>query len=325
LLQHRLEDMARDTTALSDLSKMKNEADGHFRRPASTFRSFIEKNGQFPPEKDRYHLYISYGCPWANRTVIVRELKGLEDIIGLSVVGLMDKDGWAFAPVSKAFPEVTDDLINHAQHIKDLYLAVEPEYTGRFTVPVLWDKKTSTIVNNESSEIIRIFNSGFNEFLPEDKAKLDFYPENLRAEIDEINGWVYETVNNGVYKAGFATSQEAYNVAVTALFKSLDGLEKILEGKDYLVGSQLTEADIRLFTTIIRFDVGYHGAFKCNIGSIRHDYPNINSWVKKLYWLRSEFKDNTKFDHIKVGYYSLPKVNATGIVPLGPVPDIETL
>jgi len=191
---------------------------------------------------------------------------------------------------------------------------------------VLWDKKLETIVNNESAEIIRILNVAFNDQLPADKAKIDLYPEDLRAEIDETNTWVYDTVNNGVYKSGFATTQSAYEAAVKPLFESLDRLEKILDGKEYLVGNRLTEADVRLFTTIVRFDPVYHGHFKCNIGSIRHNYPNINLWLKRLYWNNSAFKDTTNFEHIKTHYYwSHKQINPTGIVPVGPVPYIEPL
>ncbi|PIL23138.1 hypothetical protein GSI_14447 [Ganoderma sinense ZZ0214-1] len=299
--------------------------DGSFDRRPTTFRNAIEKGGQFEPEKDRYHLYVSYGCPWATRTLIVRKLKGLEDFIGLTVVSpRLTPESWAFAKIDP-FPGVDDDPLYGSSYLKELYLKANPEYKGRFTVPVLWDKKTETIVNNESSEIIRFFNTAFNHLLPADKAALDLYPEPRRKEIDELNEWVYNTVNNGVYKAGFATTQKAYEDAVVPLFDSLDRLEKILAGKDYLVGNQLTEADVRLFVSIIRFDVGYHGAFKCNLRTIRDGYPAIHLWLRKLYWNNSAFSETCRFDHIKGGYYVMKTLNPHGIVPLGPVPNILPL
>ncbi|KAG5642362.1 hypothetical protein DXG03_002959 [Asterophora parasitica] len=209
------------------------------------------------------------------------------------------------------------DPVYHSEHVKDLYIKVDPDYSGRFTVPVLWDKKTHTIVNNESSEIIRIFNTAFNDAIPADKAKLHFYPANLRAQIDELNEWIYPNINNGVYRAGFATSQAAYQKAVVELFEALDKVEKLLVGKDYLVGDTLTEADIRLWVTIIRFDPVYVGHFKCNIRTIRDGYPAIHRRVThplqihKLYWNNDAFKSSTDFDHIKTHYYwSHPAVSA---------------
>ncbi|GJE97463.1 glutathione-S-transferase [Phanerochaete sordida] len=291
----------------TDVNKMKVQPDGSFDRKPSTFRHWITAEGPFKPEKDRYHLYVSYGCPWATRTLIVRQLKGLEEIIPVTVVSpRMDEDGWPFANVDP-FPDTDIDPLHGARHLKDLYLRVEPEFAGRFTVPLLWDKKQDTIVNNESSEIIRIFNAAFNDLLPKDKAALDLYPESLRSEIDELNAWVYDTVNNGVYKSGFAQSQKAYEAAVIPLFESLDRLEKLLASKEYLVGGQLTEADVRLFVTVIRFDVAYHTHFKCNIRSIRGDYPELHRWLRKLYWTVPAFKDTCNFQHIKVGlllYYA---------------------
>ncbi|KAF8342906.1 glutathione S-transferase [Cantharellus anzutake] len=312
----------------SDITRWASE-DGHFRRQASVFRDTIEPNGAFPPEAGRYHLYVSFACPWAQRTLIVRKLKGLEDAIGVTIVSpLLGENGWPFANAA-AFPQAEEDSLHpEFKHLKELYFQVNPEYKGRFTVPVLWDKKNETIVNNESSEIIRILNTSFDQFsASEVQRKLDLYPEPLRGEIDATNSWVYDTVNNGVYKAGFATIQNAYDVAVKRLFESLDRLEKIFSGdKNYLVGDQLTEADVRLYTTIVRFDPVYHGHFKCNLGSIRHDYPNINRWVKNLYWNNAAFKDTTNFSHIKTHYYwSHPQINPTRIVPLGPKVDIEPL
>ncbi|KAI0806214.1 glutathione S-transferase [Irpex lacteus] len=314
------------TNSNADISKMQAEKDGSFKRKASSFRSHITKDGQYTPEKGAYHLYVSYACPWATRTLIVRQLKGLEDFVGVTVVSpRMGEHGWPLGDVDP-FPAADPDPVNGAQHIKDLYNKVQPDYDGRYTVPVLWDKKTSTIVNNESSEIIRMFNSEFNDRLPEEKAKLDYYPEALREEIDSVNEWVYDTVNNGVYKSGFATTQSAYEAAVIPLFKSLDRLESMLEGKDYLIGNRLTEADIRLFVTIVRFDPVYVGHFKCNIRTIRDGYPNLHLWMRKLYWTIPAFKDTCNFEHIKTHYYwSHPMINPHRVVPVGPEPNILPL
>ncbi|KIJ55638.1 hypothetical protein M422DRAFT_152260, partial [Sphaerobolus stellatus SS14] len=264
---------------------------------------------------------------WAHRALILRKLKGLEELISVSVVSpYMGNNGWPFANVADAeFPGSTIDHLHNAEHVKDLYFKASPDYKGRYTVPILWDKKTDTIVNNESSEIIRIFNSDFNDLLPAEKAQIDLYPGDLKKDIDELNAWVYDHLNNGVYKCGFAKSQEAYEKAVKPLFESLDRLEKVLEGKEYLFG-RLTEADVRLYTTIIRFDPVYHGHFKCNFSTIRGGYPNINRWLKNLYWNNDAFKSTTDFDHIKTHYYwSHTMINPTRVVPLGPIPAIESL
>ncbi|KAF8438129.1 glutathione S-transferase [Boletus edulis BED1] len=316
----------RDTSLQSDIGKMKLEPDGSFNRLPSSFRNWIQKDGQFTAERDRYHLYVSLACPWATRTLITRKLKGLEDIIPVTVVSPhMGEFGWPFASVDP-FPGANPDPLYNAQHIRDLYLKVNPHYDAKFTVPVLWDKKLHTIVNNESSEIIRIFNTAFNDLIPPDKASIDIYPEQHRKEIDAINEWVYDTVNNGVYKAGFAGAQEPYEKAVYAIFESLDRLEKMLTGKDYLVGDTLTEADIRLFVTIVRFDPVYVGHFKCNLRTIRNGYPALHTWLRKLYWNNDAFRSSTDFEHIKVHYYwSQTKVNPTRIVAVGPTPDIEPL
>ncbi|KZT25647.1 hypothetical protein NEOLEDRAFT_1133121 [Neolentinus lepideus HHB14362 ss-1] len=317
---------AKDFADQSDINRMKTEADGSFKRADASFRNTIQKGGRFEPEKYRYHLYVSYACPWATRTLIVRKLKGLEEIIPVTVVSPhMGDSGWPFADVD-AFPGADADPVEGARHVKDLYFRAQSDYSGRFTVPVLWDKTLHTIVNNESSEIIRIFNSAFDHLVPPEKAAIDIYPQELRAQIDEVNAWVYDTVNNGVYKSGFARTQTAYEAAVRPLFASLDRLEKMLEGKQYLIGDVLTEADIRLFVTIIRFDPVYVGHFKCNIRTIRGGYPAINKWMKTLYWTHPAFKDTTNFEHIKTHYYwSHPMVNPTRVVPVGPIPDIEPL
>jgi len=317
---------ARDISHLSDISKMKAEGDGSFNRLPSVFRDFIEPGGKFAPEKGRYHLYVSYACPWATRVLIVRKLKGLEDIIPVTIVSpRMGNHGWPFAAVD-AFPGAEVDPLFNAEHVKDLYLRANPDYERRFTVPFIWDKANNTIVNNESSDIIRMFNTAFNDILPADKAALDLYPAEHRADIDAVNEWVYPEINNGVYRAGFATQQEAYESAVKIVFAGLDKVEKILKGKDYLIGGRLTEADVRLWVTIIRFDPVYVGHFKCNFNTIRAGYPEINRWMKALYWKNPAFKDSTNFDHIKTHYYwSHPQINATRIVPAGPIPHIEPL
>ncbi|GLB42169.1 putative glutathione S-transferase [Lyophyllum shimeji] len=316
----------RDVTAQSDITKMKTEPDGSFKRAPTSFRNSIEKGGRFEPEPDRYHLYVSLACPWATRTLIVRKLKGLEDIIPVTVVSpRMGTQGWPFANVDP-FPGAGVDPLYKSEHVKDLYFKADPNYGGRFTVPVLWDKKNHTIVNNESSEIIRMFNTAFNDMIPAEKARVDLYPEELRAQIDEVNDWIYPSINNGVYPSGFATTQEAYEKAVIELFEALDKVEKILAGKDYLVGDKLTEADVRLFVTIIRFDPVYVGHFKCNIRTIRDGYPTIHTWLRKLYWKNEAFKSETDFNHIKTHYYwSHPSINPTRVVPVGPIPDINPL
>ncbi|GAA6027232.1 hypothetical protein JCM8097_002508 [Rhodosporidiobolus ruineniae] len=336
--------MPGDNEHQRDITKWASK-DGQFRRQESAFRDKIEVGGKFEPEKGRYLLYVCLACPWAHRTLIVRKLKGLEDYIDVATVHpFMGALGWSFYPPIRdddgGYPktegevgsddgvsEVTGDPLYQSKFIRELYFKVDPNYGGRFTVPVLWDKKTETIVNNESSEIIRFLNTEFNSVLPEEFAKVDLYPEALRAEINDQNDWVYNTVNNGVYKSGFATTQEAYESNVIPLFESLDRLEKMLDGgKEFIAGDQLSEADVRLYTTIVRFDPVYHGHFKTSLGSIRHNYPNLNRWMKNLYWNYPAFKDTTNFEHIKKHYYmSHGQINPTRIVPVGPVPSIEKL
>ncbi|KAF7724180.1 S-glutathionyl-(chloro)hydroquinone reductase [Apophysomyces ossiformis] len=300
--------------------------DGEFRRQQSVFRDVIldEPGAKFTPEPDRYHLYISWACPWAHRTAIVRKLKGLESIIGLSAVDyLLLDNGWKFS-TSEECPGAIPDTVNHTKYLRELYFKVNPDYEGRFTVPVLWDKKLQTIVNNESSEIIRMLNTAFNRFIPEDRQKLNFYPEHLRKEIDEINEWVYDTVNNGVYKSGFATTQQAYENHVYPLFESLDRLETILGRHNYLVQGVLTEADIRLWTTIVRFDPVYHGHFKCNLKSIEKDYPNILKWARRIYQLPG-IAETVNMEHIKKHYYmSHRQINPTQVVPVSNGPNLAS-
>ncbi|ODQ77658.1 hypothetical protein BABINDRAFT_163371 [Babjeviella inositovora NRRL Y-12698] len=313
-----------------EIHKFQNEK-GEYKRKPSEFRSVISDaaNSQFKPEANRYHLYVSYACPWANRTLILRALKGLSAIITVSVVHWhMDDKGWRFPSEGDECKDATEDHVNGVKRLSELYFKAEPGYTGRYTVPVLWDKKLGTIVNNESSEIIRMLNSGFNSVLPTNYAQLDFYPEDLRAKIDELNEWIYPTINNGVYKSGFATNQQVYEREVGTVFKSLDDVEQILKGRhekkeNFLLGNQLTEADIRLFVTIVRFDPVYVQHFKCNIKDIRHDYPHIHKWLRLLYWKVDGIKETVNFEHIKSHYTkSHPQINPFGITPVGPIPNI---
>ncbi|MDH3743125.1 MAG: glutathione S-transferase family protein [Hyphomicrobiales bacterium] len=291
---------------------------GRYERKASQFRNWVTADGEggFKAEAGRYHLYVSYACPWAHRTLILRALKGLEDMISISVVNwFMDAEGWTFDDADGVIP----DTVNNARLLHQVYTAAKSDYTGRVSVPVLWDTRQNTIVNNESSEIIRMFNSAFDEI---GAAPGDYYPEALRSEIDEVNARVYETLNNGVYRSGFSTTQEAYEEAVYPLFETLDWLEDRLSGQRYLVGNQLTEADWRLFTTLVRFDPVYVGHFKCNLRRIA-DYPNLSNYVRDLYQHRG-VADTVNMQHIKSHYYGSHKtVNPTGIVPVGPEIDFS--
>ncbi|KAI0799118.1 glutathione S-transferase [Xylaria sp. FL0064] len=312
---------------------------GEFKRQASSFRDWISDapDAKYPPEKGRYHLYVSYACPWAHRTLIARKLKGLEEFVSFSVVHWhMGDKGWRFpTPTDKdAAGEnvVPDPLPGHESntHLRDIYFGVDPSYSGRFTVPVLFDKKKNTIVNNESSEILRMFGTVFNAQLPEKYASLDLYPEELRTEIDETGNWTYDGINNGVYKSGFATTQDAYEKAVVGVFDSLDKVEDKLRksGGPYYFGDALTEIDVRLFVTLIRFDPVYVQHFKCNTRDIRSGYPAIHKWMRNLYWNHpsAAFKDTTNFLHIKNHYTkSHTQINPFSITPVGPVPDILPL
>tara|TARA_Y100000294_G_scaffold34346_1_gene29991 strand:+ start:2151 stop:3158 length:1008 start_codon:yes stop_codon:yes gene_type:complete len=290
---------------------------GKFERQASKFRDKVsnEDGSTFPAESGRYHLYVSLACPWAHRALIFRKLKGLEEHIDVSVVHpeMLDQ-GWEF----KGYPGSTGDKLYNFDYAHQIYTKAEPEITTRVTVPILWDKRTETIVNNESAEIIRIFNSGFNSLTNNED---DYYPNAQREEIDAINNMVYHDINNGVYKAGFATTQEAYEEAVTALFCALDRVEERLSKQRYLVGSKITEADWRLFTTLIRFDAVYHGHFKCNKKQIA-DYPNIYGYMKELYQVPG-VAETVNFDHIKRHYYySHTMINPTQVIPVGPEQDL---
>lgn len=321
---------ASDTPKITDWVDSKDKS-GEFKRGQSVFRDVISRkpDSRYQPEKDRYHLYISYACPWACRTLIVRKLKGLEDIIPYTCVHWhMGEKGWRFATPGEDVPgnNVTlDPLHKDVSHLRDIYFKVDPEYKGRFTVPTLYDKKTGRIVNNESSEIIRMFYTEFDDILPEEFRNVDLLPEVIRQEIEDMNGWVYDDINNGVYKSGFATTEEAYTKAVTALFKSLDRVEEHLASRPgpYLFGDRVTEADVRLFTTIIRFDPVYVQHFKCNVRDIRTGYPHLHRWLRLLYWEHPAFYDTTNFYHIKHHYTkSHTQINRFSITPLGPIPDI---
>jgi len=279
---------------------------------------------QFPPDRPRrlqgeagrYHLYIARACPWAHRTAIFRELKGLQDMIGLSVTHwLMLENGWTFEPA----PGVIPDSVNDARYLYELYAKSEPGYSGRVTVPVLWDKKTSRIVSNESADIIRMLNSAFDGI---GATPGDYHPEELRSEIDAVNQRVYDTLNNGVYKAGFAGSQDAYDEAVVPVFETLDWLEEKLSRADFLVGNRLTEADWRLFTTLLRFDPVYHTHFKCNLKRLV-DYPALWAYTRRLYQ-HPAVAATVNFDHIKGHYFQSHRwINPTGIVPKGPIVDFD--
>jgi len=286
---------------------------GEFVRKDSAYRQWIKSDGSssFKPEKDRYHLYISLACPWAHRTLIFRKLKMLEDVINISIVDpIMSENGWEFHDSPGSIP----DHVNEKKYLYEIYQLADSNYSGRVTVPVLWDKKKKTVVNNESSEIIRMFNSEFSEYADN---SLDYYPKDLRNEIDEVNSFVYDNINNGVYKCGFATSQEAYESAFNNLFSALDKIEDMLEGNEYLVNNTITEADWRLFTTLIRFDPVYVGHFKCNKKRMM-DYSNLYRYVKKLYNTEG-IRETVNFDHIKRHYYVSHKtINPTGVVPVGP-------
>jgi putative glutathione S-transferase len=300
------------------------KTDGVFRRKDSVFRNWVTADGSAGPsgvggfraEAGRYHLYVSLACPWAHRTLIIRNLKGLESMIGVSVVNwLMLGDGWTFEPGEGVIP----DTVNGVSRLRDLYEIADPECSTRVTVPVLWDKERRTIVNNESSEIIRMFNSAFDDL---GAAAGDYYPEPLREEIDRFNARIYDTLNNGVYKAGFTTRQDAYETTVITLFETLDWLEQRLSRHRFLCGDALTEADIRLFTTLVRFDPVYFGHFKCNLRALV-DYPNLWAYTRDLYQ-HEAIRPTVDFNHIKRHYYmSHRSINPSGIVPVGPERDFD--
>ncbi len=293
---------------------------GRFERKESSFRDWVRADGstRFAPEAGRYHLYVSLACPWAHRTLIFRRLLGLEEAVSLSIVDpYMGANGWEFGSSEGCIP----DTVNGAKKLHEVYTKADAHYTGRVTVPVLWDKQHGTIVSNESSEIIRMFNSEFDAVAAHPEH--DFYPEALRAEIDEINAFVYPNVNNGVYRCGFATSQEAYEEAFCQLFGALDQLEERLGRQRYLVGDRMSEADWRLFTTLVRFDAVYVGHFKCNLRRIA-DMPNLQGYLRELYQFPG-VAETVNMTHIKRHYYeSHGTINPTGVVPAGPELDLDT-
>lgn len=293
---------------------------GAFVRKDAAFRNFVTADGTagptgkggFKAEAGRYHLYVSLACPWAHRTLIFRAIKGLENLISVSVVHpLMLENGWTFAT---DFEGATGDALFGSDYMHQIYTRADPAHTGRVTVPVLWDKETGTIVNNESSEIIRMLNGAFDGLTGN---TADYYPPALRSEIDAVNALVYPNINNGVYRAGFATAQSVYEAAFHDVFNALDQIEGKLGDNRYLTGDQVTEADWRLFTTIVRFDAVYHGHFKCNLRRIA-DYPNLTGWLRELYQIDG-VAGTVDMDHIKTHYYASHRmINPTGIVPAGP-------
>ncbi|KAL8639334.1 MAG: hypothetical protein Q9228_003626 [Teloschistes exilis] len=313
------------------------DTDGHFRRKPSQFRAWISDDPQaeFPAEKGRYFLYLNLGCPWAHRTNIVHKLKGLEDVIQVVVMGcILTSEGWLYD--SSPGSEPHDPLYGFTKH-SQLYFKADPNYTGRYTVPALWDRKRETIVNNESSEIIRMLYTAFDRFVdpPLRENAKPLLPADKRAEIDVMNEWVYNKINNGVYKCGFATAQDAYDANIKSLFEGLDDVEAHLASTrlatspmPFLFGDHITEADIRLYTTIVRFDVAYHTLFKCNLKMVRHDYPKLHDWLRRIYWDTSAetnagaFRKTTDFKAIKEGYtHSLKQ----SVVPAGPVLEVLPL
>ena len=293
--------------------------DGSYQRQEDAFRVWVTEDGGsgYPAEAGRYHLYVSLACPWAHRTIIVRKLKRLESVIGMTVVDpIRDDKGWAF----RAGPGHSLDPVNGFAFLSEAYTKMDPGYRGRVTVPVLWDGRTGRLVSNSDDDIMRMFNSAFNRFTDSRK---DFYPEELRDEIDRLNEDIYERVNNGVYRAGFATTQKSYDSAVRGLFEALDELDDRLSRQRYLFGDRIVETDWRLFVTLIRFDAVYHGHFKCNLRRIV-DYPNLFGYVKDLYQYEG-VSTTVNFDHIKRHYYiTHDDINPTKIVPLGPVQDFTT-
>ena len=294
------------------------DAKGGFVRQISSFRNWVTPDGAAGPtggggfraETDRYHLYASFGCPWATRILIARQLKRLEDAVSVAIVEpAMTDQGWRFGD----YPGADRDAVNGATYLHEIHTLADPHFTGRATVPALWDKERRTIVNNESADLLRMFNSGFGALAD---TSIDLCPADLRAAIDALNAEVYGSLNNGVYRAGFATSQVAYEEAFVAVFATLDTLERRLERGPWLMGDRLTEADIRLFVTLARFDAAYNGLFKCNLRRIA-DHANLSAYLARLIAIPA-FRDTFSLDHIKRGYYSIKALNPAGIVPLGP-------
>jgi len=293
------------------------QKDGEFQRQEDAFREWITKDGSsgYPAVAGRYHLYVSLACPWATRVAIVRRLLGLENAIGMTVVDpVRDERGWAF----RDGPGFSRDPVNGFEFLSEAYLSTDPNFRGRWTVPVLWDKETKRIVNNSEDDICRMFSDAFGFHAPKG---VELFPEELRREQEELSAWIYERVNNGVYRAGFATKQAAYERACRRLFEALDELERRLGGSRYLFGRRIVETDWRLFNTLVRFDAVYHGHFKCNVRRIV-DYPNLQGYLQDLYQ-QSGVAELVNFDHIKRHYYvTHTAINPTGIVPLGPELDL---
>src|SRR5450755_3840770 len=291
---------------------------GEFKRQEDAFRDWVKRDGSTPykPERGRYHLYVSLACPWAHRTIILRTLKGLEETIGMSVVDpLRDERGWAF----RNGPGHSEDPVNGFQFLSEAYRATDPDYHGRVTVPVLWDTQTKRIVSNSDDDILRMFETEFSALA---RCDLDFYPVSLHGEIDALNERIYETVNDGVYRAGFATSQAPYEHAAWRVFETLDELETRLADRRYLFGPTPVETDWRLFVTLVRFDAVYHGHFKCNLRRIA-DYPNLFGYLRDLFQF-PHVAETVNFDHIKRHYYvTHDDINPTGIVPIGPLQDLR--
>ena len=294
---------------------------GGFVRQISSFRNWVTPDGApgptgtggFEAEAGRYHLYVALICPWASRTLIGRALKGLDEAIPVSIVEpALGEQGWRFGD----YPGSTRDMVNGATYMHEIYTRADPAYSGRATVPVLWDKRRRTIVNNESADILRMMNDGFGALA---SGEIDLYPVDLRARIDALNAEIYPTLNNGVYRAGFATTQIAYDEAVAGVFASLDALEQRLAAGPFLTGARFTEAHIRLFVTLVRFDAAYHGIFKCNLRRLA-DYPRLEAYSRRILALPG-VRETVSIDHIKRGYYSIKALNPTGIVPAGPVLD----
>jgi len=298
-----------------DYDDVTNES-GEFERSTTSFRSWIDEEGAFPPEPDRYHLYVSYACPWAHRTLVTRRLRRLEDVISVDVVDpWRGEDGWGFSPEKDG---CTRDTVNGADYLRELYVKAEDNYTGRVTVPVLWDKESDTIVNNESREIMRMLDTRFGEYA-KDRTLL---PEGKEEEVDRVLDEIYPSINNGVYRAGFAESQEAYDDAVTELFDALARWDDVLADQRYLVGDELTEADVAMFTTLVRFDEVYHTHFRCNVRQIT-DYDNLWGYLRDVYQTGG-ISETVNMSHIKEHYYTThDDLNPKRIVPKGPSPDFD--
>ena len=291
---------------------------GEFKRQVSSIRNWVSKSSRFPPAANRYHLYVSFACPWAHRTLLFLAVKGLTNVISYSVVHWhLSEQGWHFDETAAG---CTADTVNNFKHLKDLYFKTDPSYSGRYTVPLLWDKQSNVAVSNESSEIIRMLNTEFNDYA--ENPMVDLYPSALRAEIDELNSWVYDDFNNGVYKTGFATKQEIYEENCRKVFSAIEKMERILGKNEYLIGNTFTEADVRAFVTAIRFDPVYLSHFKCNLNTMS-SYPNIVAWMKRIYQMPG-VKSTINYEHIKKHYYvSHVKINPNGIYGLSNGPNLD--